>query len=461
MELWHPTLEMAWKYTVFGLSAFWASHAAAQSQRPSVVGVILTNQTDLGSVTGVYNTSQTPADLPWDTYNYCNAPHVNAAHYTMPNVSGAKLVYLNAVIRHHKRTPDNLYPQENVLNTPWDCSDFEQFNYGGPNAAQVFHKTDIPPWHPFLSTIWNGTCDEGQLTRGGLEDAIEHGQDFWSVYSQKLGFLQSVNEKDIFMRTSVETRTMQVASGLLVGFDPSMATKTFPVTTQPSPIDSIPPNYPCNKANDIRNAYQSVPAWTDHLQENMDLKMRLDAMLGTAGLADWASWYDHFFDTFSSRTCNGHPLPCNTTTEQCVTNQDARTVFSIGDFEYNYIWSNAQNATAYNQLTAGVFLQELAQNMELFRSGGETFKMRFVVGHDGTMIRVISALGLGETVQLRWPSLGSELVMEVWEVEGSNFVRVIHDGVVFPALAWTSLDQFIDLLNSQVPSDIFGQCNSS
>ena len=52
-------------------------------------------------------------------------------------------------------------------------------------------------------------------------------------------------------------------------------------------------------------------------------------------------------------------------------------------------------------------------NFELFRSGGETFKMRFYVGHDGTMIRLISALGLGETAQLRWPSLGSELVMEV------------------------------------------------
>lgn len=57
-----------------------------------------------------------------------------------------------------------------------------------------------------------------------------------------------------------------------------------------SQIDSIPPNYPCPNANNIRNAYQSVPAWTDHLAQNADLKARLDATLGTAGLADWASW---------------------------------------------------------------------------------------------------------------------------------------------------------------------------
>ena len=50
---------------------------------------------------------------------------------------------------------------------------------------------------------------------------------------------------------------------------------------------------------------------------------------------------------------------------------------------------------------------------------------------------------------------------QVWEVQGNHFVRVIHDGVVFPALAWVTLDDFIDLLESQVPPDIFEQCNSS
>lgn len=144
-----------------------------------------------------------------------------------------------------------------MLNTPWDCSDFEQFNSGGPTGARVFHKTEVPDWHPFLSTFWNGTCDEGQLTREGLDDAVQHGQvgippavrtvpkhanhlrqDYWEIYSKKLGLLKSVNEQDIFVRTSVETRTMQVASGLLTGFDKSFATKVFPVTTQPSPVST-------------------------------------------------------------------------------------------------------------------------------------------------------------------------------------------------------------------------------
>lgn len=57
----------------------------------------------------------------------------------------------------------------------WDCTDFLQFNYGG-GSTRVYHETDVPEWHPFRAQIWNGTCDAGQLTRGGLEDAIKHGK---------------------------------------------------------------------------------------------------------------------------------------------------------------------------------------------------------------------------------------------------------------------------------------------
>lgn len=150
------------------------------------------------SATSIYNSSTTPASLPWNTYNYCNAAHVNAKHYFEPTGNeGAELLYLNVVTRHHKvcflsirgihfgglmfslnkRTPDNLYPDENELNTAsgWNCESFHQQSYSG-GTAPVFHETLIPSWHPYLSTIWNGTCDAGQLTREGLDDAILHGQ---------------------------------------------------------------------------------------------------------------------------------------------------------------------------------------------------------------------------------------------------------------------------------------------
>lgn len=159
---------------------------------------------------GIYNTSFTPKNLPFNTYNYCNAPHVNVAHYEPPENVDAALKYVTIVMRHHKvcqcvslcrsgrtrpwlaatlmwtftmlvhilqRTPDNLYPGENALNpaTGWDCSNFIQNNYAD-HRVPVNHQTDIPSWHPFLSRIWNGSCDSGQLTAAGLDDAIQHGQ---------------------------------------------------------------------------------------------------------------------------------------------------------------------------------------------------------------------------------------------------------------------------------------------
>ena len=55
-------------------------------------------------------------------------------------------------------------------------------------------------------------------------------------------------------------------------------------------IDSLVPAYACPVADAVRNAFEEVPAWTEHLSENAPLKARLDAVFGTAGLDAWASW---------------------------------------------------------------------------------------------------------------------------------------------------------------------------
>lgn len=166
---------------------------------------------------------------------------------------------------------------------------------------------------------------------------------------------------------------------------------------------------------------------------------------------------DHYFDTFTSRTCHGHPLPCNST-GACVSPSDAVTVFGIGNFEYNYIWKAAQNASTYNSLTFGVMFQELANNFVAFKNGHENFKLRLYVGHDGSMIRLASGLGIQGS--LPWPALGSEFVMEVWRTHSKEyFVRVMHEGTPAVGLEWVSLDSFIQLLQSNVPQNIFQQCN--
>jgi hypothetical protein len=55
------------------------------------------------------------------------------------------------------------------------CSDALQFTHDFGGAA-IAHDATTPPDHPFASTIWNGSCDAGQLTPGGLLDASRHGK---------------------------------------------------------------------------------------------------------------------------------------------------------------------------------------------------------------------------------------------------------------------------------------------
>lgn len=93
------------------------------------------------------------------------------------------------------------------------------------------------------------------------------------------------------------------------------------------------------------------------------------------------------------------------------------------------------------------------------------------------MIRLASLLGLGKVAPLRWPAMGSEIVMEVgrsrirgsaksylayiqvWQSAGEDyFVRVIHEGTPVSTLAWVPLDDFIDLLESQIPPNIYNAC---
>ncbi|KAI9463914.1 phosphoglycerate mutase-like protein [Russula earlei] len=406
----------------------------------------------LASASGVYDSSHTPLTLPWNTYNFCNAPHVNTAHYELPSSitsNGGHLVHVSVIMRHHKRTPDNLAPSERVLNpTGWICSDATQLTYDLGGTA-IAHDATTPLNHPFASTIWSGTCDAGQLTPGGLLDASQHGKDLWELYHDRLGFLSAVDPAEIWVRTSTEDRTMQVAGAMLAAMDPSVAGQPWTVYTQPASIDSLVPAYPCPAANAVRARFQAVPAWTDHLRANAALKARLDAVFGTAGLDAWASWYDHFFDALSARTCHGHPLPCNAA-GTCVSEADAASVFAIGDFEYDYIWNAARNASTYNSLTFGAFFAELADAL-----AEPTHRLALHIGHDGTLVRLLAGLG---AVPLRWPSFGSEIVFEIWEVQETRFIRVFHEGTVLAGMEWIHLDDFIQKLRALVPDQLFEQC---
>jgi hypothetical protein len=123
--------------------------------------------------------------------------------------------------------------------------------------------------------------------------------------------LTAVDPTEIWVRTSTEDRTFQVAGAMLAAMQPCASGQPWKVHTQPASvcsstvatepntyivtatgtkkeIDSLVPAYACPTADAIRNAFQAVPAWTT--QTNASLNARLDAVFGTAALDAWASW---------------------------------------------------------------------------------------------------------------------------------------------------------------------------
>ncbi|KIO03708.1 hypothetical protein M404DRAFT_614890 [Pisolithus tinctorius Marx 270] len=127
---------------------------------------------------------------------------------------------------------------------------------------------------------------------------------------------------------------------MLYGMDPNTASKQWPMYIQPDIVRGhtydlrgslVPgPRYDVFQLDRPTRAELCVPrCWStprrgaSHVVLDGPLQRRLDETLGTTGLDAWNSWYDRFFDTFTSRTCHGHSLPCNVT-GACVSQEDAK-----------------------------------------------------------------------------------------------------------------------------------------
>ncbi|KAH9044119.1 phosphoglycerate mutase-like protein [Lactarius hengduanensis] len=347
-----------------------------------------------------------PRHWPGDFSSYCNAPHVNVSHYEPPE-KGVELLHLSVMMRHHKRAPVVLVPKEREINigVPWDCSGIKRFTYDGSGSRL------------------SNSCEEGQLTAGGFHDSKTHGKDLWDVYHAHLGFLQAVQPSEISVRTT----------GVLAGMDPSSAKRKWPAHAQPQrEIDSLGPSYKCPRADSLVSAAQAAPFWQDVLKKTSALKERLDTVLGTENSPPSFLFYQ---DILTARV------------------EDAVEIFELGNFEGDYLWHRAETATEYNQLTFGVLFSELADALE-----APKHKLALYVAHDSSIVRLAAGL---EIFPLRWPRLGSEIVIEIWRDRKSRrFVRVLYDGETVESLKWTPLQDFLGVLRNQVPDHIFERCAS-
>ncbi|KAL5448156.1 hypothetical protein PMIN07_012617 [Paraphaeosphaeria minitans] len=425
---------------------------------------------DLGQVlnsTGThgfyFNGSALPASSSYGTYNWCNMPHVRREEYPKASEEYA-LEYVEVIHRHHKRTPyaSNTFPKETYR---WDCNDEGLFYYGQPlnpvgnTSASAYWSVFTSDINPFAPSGFNGTCQFPQITRRGLDDSWQHGEDLFGVYHDLLGFLPNEIGDKVTYRVTNNVITSQVAGMLINGmYAPESPT---PLRIQPTGIDSLEPQYSCPAASSLYSSYgvgSTAANWTKHLNEAKALYNSLDAISGVASdSTDWHESFDHYYDNLSARQCHAKPLPCSfNDTSKCVTQRQADTVYRLGQYEYSFIYRDSPQSLQASVGSYGVFIAELVQNIRDFAAGKSPVVYRHNVAHDGSLSRLLSILQVDTMV---WVGMGSEVVFEVYSKGCKRYIRILWGGKILqssnPTLGrvdMLDLDVFLGYLDGLVGS---------
>ncbi|KAK6347013.1 hypothetical protein TWF696_007103 [Orbilia brochopaga] len=428
--------------------------ASGQSQRASPPSQLLARQwyapasTWINNLTSVlhdsgvhgfiFNASAPPPSAEPSQYNWCNMPHVNPQTYSTPPRQ-FELVYVEVIHRHHKRTPyqDNSFPVESY---PWDCSDQSLFFYGqplGPDAdvnssAQVYWQIQTNPINPFRANGFAGSCQFPQITRHGLEDSWRHGKDLRDVYGGKVNFLPPTPDATVVYRVTSNTITSQVAGMLIRGMFSSSQLNNFPLSIQPPQIDSLHPGYDCPRASSLYSSYavgSSDQKWRLHLDRAQAIFQALDAVSGIPpGDDGFHRSFDHYYDNLSARQCHQKALPCSASNPQhCITQDQADTVYRIGQYEYSYIYRDSHESLEAAIGSYGVWVAELISNIREALSGRSLVRYRHNIAHDGSLARLLSILQVKVMV---WPGMGAEIVFEIYKHKhtSGHFVRILWGG---------------------------------
>lgn len=305
----------------------------------------------------------------------------------------------------------------------WDCADQGLFFYGKPlpgrDSAHGYWKGYLSPINPYKQSGFQGTCQFPQITAGGLDDSWQHGKDLYGVYHDLLKFLPSNAAERVSFRVTNNQITSQVAGMLVNGM--LGTSDDFPLSIQPSGIDSLEPQYSCPTASGLFSSIRSGAGWTEHLTAARPLYSVLDDIAGVSPSdSGFHVSFDKYYDNLSARQCHSKPFPCkvvngaNSTT--CVTQEMANDVYRLGNYEYSYIYRDDSRSLAASAASLGVWIAELANNIRSFIDGKSAIIYRHNIAHDGSMSRLLSILQIDSMV---WPGMGSEVVFEVYKKENA------------------------------------------
>ncbi|KAL3476644.1 histidine phosphatase superfamily [Aspergillus californicus] len=449
-----------------------ASLAAVDSFYPPLNHTTYITNSSLGSYGGVFQAASDEASPTGsDVYNYCTMPHPHVDSYSLPrpvaNQSvSAKLVYLEYLQRHQRRTPYNILPGGE--NQEYNCDAIHPHLFAapagqGPDPMHVYAQTYTDPTNPYLANYVNGSCQYPQLMIGGYLDGYQHGRDLHAVYSKKLGLIPELlneNDRTVFFRSSSAALTQGSAGGVLRGLWPDYM-GPLPLHQQASSVDTVNRGFSCPARDTILAQIQSTAEWNDHLDVTAGLRNKLANMFDAQDSSAWLETWDHFADNFQGRLCNGYDLPCRLQDlSQCVTKQQAYEVFRAGDWMYNYWWRTNPKVTEYIQVIEGMFIAEIVRKFEAVQDRRSEVVYSHTFAHDGDIAPMLGALGIRA---LRWPGMGSNVAFEIWETDESEFYsRVLYSGrtieTVHGVLEWIPLSSLIDILKVFIPEDIVALC---
>jgi len=386
-------------------------------------------------------------------YNFCNMPHVRRATYVRPG-DEYELAFVEVAHRHHKRTPyrDNSFPVESYA---WDCDDVGLYQFGEPlveeghGVAKVYQALFVSEVNPFLPVGWQGRCKFPQITAGGLDDSWRHGADLYAVYGKLLGFLPGKDgdawREKVKYRVTNNPITSQVAGMVINGM--WGATGSVPLLVEDDAVDSLEPRYGCPAGSNLYNGVRSKAPWRDHLTAAEPVFSALDDLSGVPRNDDgFHISFDHYFDNLSSRQCHGKPLPCKlvngVNSSNCVTQDQADTVYRLGHWEYSQQYRDDPDSLAMATMTIGVWFAELLAHFRQAVAGRSDTIYFHNVAHDGSISRMLAFLQIDT---MFWPGLGAEIVFEIWKKKirplsgdgidkdsssSGYFLRVLYGGSV-------------------------------
>jgi hypothetical protein len=407
-------------------------------------------------------------------YDYCQAdqPSVDVYSKFATQFPELQLQALNLVTRHGDRSPYILLPK--FLEYAYDCT--ENFDYadnsGGKKPAPVQRVVldDDDACNPFARyASYAGSCEVGQLTSTGTSQLHSNGQMLRKVYVDTAGFLPAnFSSEFAYLRSTDVWRTRMSLTALMQGLYSENHRDSVPeYHTIDLSADVLTPNKAqCPKYADLdKETFQSA-GWLHYLETQAPVTEELSDVLGF-DVSDLNSLLE-YGDLMHTAVCTGQPLPCNPeNATSCVSQELAEKVFEVGDYYYQYLYSEYKQKE-HAQLGIGTLVRQLRDNFV-----NVTNKFNYYSGHDTTIAPLLGALNLtGE----RWPPYASQIVMELWSPvkqqkvsaadKTKSVVRVLYNGQPMKldcydsSIRGCSLKAFSDYVDTISVPNLYKACHA-